>query len=126
MVIQGNSKWDSACTRSWHLRENERDLKDREKFEWTEDDDTADWPNAAGAYRRIESANKGRRGERHARFERSQSSRLGCHSLPRNMSNRRHLPRQLFSLYIRLDRQRAVQRSMNLSRPWMDSPNPAS
>jgi hypothetical protein len=37
-------------------------------------------------------------------------SRLGCHSLPRKMSNRRHLPRALFPLYMRLDRQRAGQR----------------
>jgi hypothetical protein len=96
-------------------RQNERDLKDRERFEWTEDDDTADWPNAAGASGGIESANKGRRGECHARLERSQSSRLGCHSLPRKMSNRRHLPRPLFPLYIRLDRQRAVQRGMKFA-----------
>src|SRR6267142_1948387 len=81
-VIQGNSKWHSACTQWWHLRENERDLKDRERFEWTDDDDTADWPHAAGVYRRIESANKGRRGERYARLERSQSCRPGCHPLP--------------------------------------------
>jgi hypothetical protein len=115
-VIQGNSKWHSACSRqAWHLRENKRDLKNRKRFGWTDDDTAADWPHAAGAYRRIESANKGRRGERHARLERSQSSRLGCNSLPRNMSNRRHLPRPLFPLYIRLDRQRAVQRSIKFA-----------
>ena len=110
-VIQGNHKWHSACSRSsLTLERNERDPKDRERLEWTEDNDTADWPHAAGAYFRIGSANKGRRGERHARLERSQSSRLGCHSLPRNMSNRRHLPRPLFPLYIRLDRQREGKR----------------
>src|SRR5712691_5346465 len=115
-VIQGiPSGTQRAAVQAWHLRENERDLKDRERFEWTEDDDTADWPHAAGAYRRIESANKGRRGERHARPERSKPGRLGCHSLPRNMSNRRHLPRPLFPLYIRLDRQRAVQRSIKFA-----------
>ena len=99
-VIQGNSKWHSACNRqAWHLRENKRDLKNRKRFGWTDDDTTADWPHAAGAYRRIESTNKGRRDERHARLERSESSRLGCHSLPRNMSDGRYLPRPLFSLY---------------------------
>ena len=47
-VIQGNSKWYSACSRSSvALERNERDLKDQERFEWTEDDDTADWPHAA-------------------------------------------------------------------------------
>src|SRR5258705_8377156 len=95
-----------------HSRTNERDLKNRKRFGWTEDDTTAYWPHAAGAYRRIESANKGRRDERHARLERSQSRRLGCHSLPRSMSNRRHLPRPLFPLYQELDRQRAIQRSI--------------
>src|SRR5216684_5305196 len=98
------------------LRENERDLKNRKGFGWTDDDTTADWPHAAGAYRRIESANKGRSGERHARLERSQPGRFGCHSLPRNMSNRRHLPRPLFSLYKQLGRQRAVQRSIKSPR----------
>src|SRR4030095_10355582 len=78
IVTQGNSGWHSACTRSsLALEKNEYDVKDRERFKWTEDDYKADWPNAAGAYRRIESANKGRRGERHARPERSQSSRFG-------------------------------------------------
>ena len=115
-VIQGNSKWHSACTvHAWHLRENERDFKNREGFGWTDDDAAADWPHTAGAYRRIESANKGRRDERHARLERSQSSRLGCHSLPRNMSNRRHLPCPLFSLYKQLDRQRAEQRGIKFA-----------
>src|SRR2546422_9653480 len=97
------------------LRENERDFKNRKRFGWTDDDTTAYWPHAAGAYRRIESANKGRGDERHARLERSQSSRLGCHSLSGNMSNRRHLPRSLFSLYKELDRQRAVQRSIKFA-----------
>ena len=97
------------------LRENERDLKNRKRFGWTDDDDTADWPHAAGVYRRIESANRGRRDERHARLERSQSSRLGCHSLPRNMSNRRYLPRSLFPLHKQLDRQREVQRSIKFA-----------
>ncbi len=97
------------------LRENERDLKNRKRFGWTDDDATADWPHAAGAYRRIESANKGRRTERHARLERSESSRPGCHSLPRNLSNGRHRPRPLFSLYKQLDHQRAVQRSIKFA-----------
>ena len=97
------------------LRENERDLKNRKRFGWTDDDDTADWPHAAGAYRRIESANKGRGDERHARLERSESSRLGSHSLSGNMSNRRHLPRPLFSLYKELDRQRAEQRGIEFA-----------
>src|SRR3984893_5502846 len=115
-VIQGNSKWHSACNReAWHLRENKRDLKNRKRFGWTDDDTTADWPHAAGAYRRIESANKGRRTERHARLERSQSRRPGCHSLPSNMSNGRHLHRPLFPLYQELDRQRAVQRSIKFA-----------
>src|SRR6266850_145330 len=74
-----------ATVQVWHLRANERDLKNRKRFGWTDDDAKADWPHAAGAYRRIESANKGRRNERHARLERSQSRRLGCHSFPRNM-----------------------------------------
>src|SRR5713101_2404138 len=87
-----------AALQAWHLRENERDLKNRKRFGWTDDDSTADWPHAAGAYRRIESANKGRRGERHARLERSESSRLGSRSLSGNMSNRRHPHRPLFSL----------------------------
>src|SRR5258707_14800280 len=95
-----------------YLRTNEHDLKNRKRFGWTDDDSTADWPHAARAYRRIESANKGRRDERHARLERSESSRLGSHSLPRSMSNRRHFPRPLFPLYQELDRQRAVQRSI--------------
>src|SRR5882762_6970680 len=95
-VIQGNSKWHSACSvQAWHLRENERDLKNRKRFGWTDYDAKADWPHAARAYRRIESANKGRGDERHARLERSHSSRLGGHSLPRNMSNGRHLHRPL-------------------------------
>jgi hypothetical protein len=98
-----------------HLRENERDLKNRKRFGWTEDDDTTYWPNTAGAYRRIESANKGRRGECHAGLERSESGRLGCSSLPRNLSNRRHLARPLFPLYTRLDCQRAEQRSIEFA-----------
>jgi hypothetical protein len=115
-VIHGNSEWHSPCTRSsLTLERNERDPKDRERFEWTEDNDTADWPHAARAYCRIESANKGRRGERHARLERSQPGRFGCHSLPRKMSNRRHLPRPLFSLHKQLDRQREVQRPIKFA-----------
>src|SRR5258705_10173261 len=98
-----------------HSRTNERDLKNRKRFGWTDDDTTAYWPHAAGAYRRIESANKGRGDERHARLERSQSRRPGCHSLPRSMSNRRHLHRPLFSLYKQLDRQREVQRSIKFA-----------
>ena len=94
------------------LRENERDLKNRKRFGWTDDDTTAYWPHAAGAYRRIESANKGRGDERHARLERSESSRFGSHPLSGNMSNRRHLPRSLFPLHSQLDHQRAVQRSI--------------
>jgi hypothetical protein len=109
-VIQGNCNWHSGCNRSSVVLESKRDLKNRERFGWTDDDAKADWPHAAGAYRRIESANKGRRGERHARLERSQLGRPGCHSLPRSMSNRRHLPRPMFPLYIQLDRQRAEQR----------------
>src|SRR5882672_11002766 len=104
-----------ATVQVWHLRANERDLKNRKRLGWTDDDAKADWPHAAGAYRRIESANQGRRDERHARLERSQSSRLGCHSLPRKMSNRRHLPRPLFPLYQELDRQRAKQRGMKFA-----------
>jgi hypothetical protein len=41
--------------------------------------------------------------------------RLGCHSLPSNMSNRRHLPRSLFPLYIRLDHQRAEQKGIKVA-----------
>ena len=104
-----------ATVQMCHLRENERDLKNRKRFGWADDDATADWPHAAGAYRRIESANKGRRNERHARLERSQSGRLGCHSLPRSMSNRRHLPRPWFPLHKQLDSQRAVQRSIKFA-----------
>ncbi len=100
---------------SWHLSENERDFKNRKRFGWTDDDATAYWPHAAGAYRRIESANKGRGDERHARLERSESSRLGSHSLSGNMSNRRHLPRSLFPLHSQLDHQRAVQRSIKFA-----------
>src|SRR6266481_4647303 len=112
-AIQGiPSGTQRATVRAWHLREKERDLKNRKRFGWTDDDTAADWPHAGGAYRRIESANKGRRTERHARLERSQSSRLGSHSLSGNMSNGRHLPRPLFPLYQQLDRQRAVQRSI--------------
>src|SRR5258708_36909265 len=115
-VIQGiPSGTRRAAVQAWHLRENERDLKNRKRFGWTDDDATADWPHAAGAYRRIESANKGRGDERHARLERSESSRLGCHSLSGNMSNRRHLPRSLFSLHSKLDHQRAVQRSIKFA-----------
>src|SRR5882762_9029514 len=115
-VIQGNSKWHSACSvQAWHLRENERDLKNRKRFGWTDDDAKADWPHAAGAYRRIESANKGRRDERHARLERSKPGRPGCHSLPGNMPGRRYLHRPLFSLYKQLDRQRKVQRSIKFA-----------
>ncbi|MDQ1638946.1 MAG: hypothetical protein QOF62_2285 [Pyrinomonadaceae bacterium] len=115
-VIQGNCNWHSACNvQAWHLRANERDLKNRKRFGWTDDDATADWPHAAGAYRRIESANKGRRGERHTRLERSKPGRPGCHSLPGSMSNRRHLPRSLFPLYQQLDHQRAVQRSIKFA-----------
>src|SRR6266851_3765675 len=115
-VIQGiPSGTRRAPVQAWHLRENERDLKNRKRFGWTDDNATADWPHAAGAYRRIESANKGRRDERHARLERSESSRLGCNSLPRNMSSRRYPHRPLFSLYQELDRQRAVQRSIKFA-----------
>src|SRR5258707_8552960 len=110
-VIQGiPSGTQRATVQAWHLREKERDLKNRKRFGWTDDDTAADWPHAVGAYRRIESANKGRRTERHARLERSQSRRPGCHSLPRNLSNGRHRHRPLFSLYKQLDHQRAVQR----------------
>src|SRR6184192_550948 len=87
----------------WHLRANEHDLKNRERFGWTDHDPKADWPHAAGAYRRIESSNKGRGDERRARLERSESSRLGSHSLSGNMSNRRHLARSLFPLHSKLD-----------------------
>src|SRR6267154_3474445 len=97
------------------LRANEHDLKNRKRFGWTDDDATAYWPHAARAYRRIESANKGRRDERHARLERSESSRLGSHSLSGNMSNRRHLARSLFPLHSKLDHQRAVQRSIKFA-----------
>ena len=115
-VIQGiPSGTQRATVQAWHLREKERDLKNRKRFGWTDDDTAADWPHAAGAYRRIESANKGRRTERHARLERSQSRRPGCHSLPRNMSNGRHRHRPLFSLYKQLDHQRAVQRSIKFA-----------
>jgi len=115
-VIQGiPSGTQRAPVQAWHLRENERDLKNRKRFGWTDDDHTADWPHAAGAYRRIESANKGRRDERHARLERSQSGRLGCNSLPRNMSSRRYPHRPLFSLYRQLDRQRTDQRSIEFA-----------
>src|SRR6266404_2025049 len=109
-VIQGiPSGTQRAAVQAWHSRENEHDLKNRKRFGWTDDDATADWPHAAGAYRRIESANKGRGDERHARLERSQSRRPGCHSLPRNMSNGRGLPHPLFPLYQELDHQRASQ-----------------
>ena len=101
-----------ATVQAWHLRANERDLENRKRFGWTDHDATADWPHAAGAYRRTEGANRGRRGECHARLERSQSGRLGCHSLPRNVSNKRHLPRPCFALHKQLDSQRAVQRSI--------------
>src|SRR6266849_7154485 len=115
-VIQGiPSGTERATVQAWHLREKERDLKNRKRFGWTDDDTTAYWPHAAGAYRRIESANKGRRDERHARLERSQSGRPGRHSLPRNMSNGRHLHRPLFSLCKQLDRQREVQRSIKFA-----------
>jgi hypothetical protein len=100
LSIQWNSEWHSACNRPGvALENNERDLKNRKRFGWTDDDAKADWPHAAGAYRRIESSNKGRRDKRHARLERSQSGRPGCHSLPRNMSNGRNFPRPLFSLH---------------------------
>src|SRR5258705_10387634 len=89
-----------------HSRTNERDLKNRKRFGWTDDNTTAYWPHAAGAYRKIESANKGRGDERHARLERSQSRRPGCHSLPRSMSKRRHLPRPLFPVFQELHAQR--------------------
>src|SRR6267143_3232862 len=115
-VIQGiPSGTQRATVQAWHLREKERDLKNRKRFGWTDYDAKADWPHAARAYRRIESANKGRGDERHARLERSHSSRLGGHSLPRNMSNGRHLHRPLFSLYKQLDRQRDVQRSIKFA-----------
>ena len=115
-VIQGiPSGTQRATVQAWHLRENERDLKNRKRFGWTDDDATAYWPHAAGAYRRIESANKGRRDERHARLERSESSRPGSYSLSGNMSNRRHLPRSLFPLHSQLDHQRAVQRSIKFA-----------
>src|SRR5258707_12330732 len=97
------------------FRENERDFKNRKRFGWTDDDAKADWPHAAGAYRRIESANKGRGDERHARLERSQSSRLGCNSLPRNMSSRRYPHRPLFPLYIQLERQKADHRRIKFT-----------
>ena len=58
-----------------HLRAKQRDLKNRKRFGWTDDDAKANRPDAAGVYRRIESANKGRRHERHARLERSKSGR---------------------------------------------------
>src|SRR5712672_2857645 len=110
-VIQGiPSGTQRATVQARHLREKERDLKNRKRFGWTDDDTAADWPHAAGAYRRIESANKGRGDERHARLERSKPGRLGSHSLSGNMSNRRHLPRSLFPLHKQLDHQRAVQR----------------
>ena len=115
-VIQGiPSGTLRATVQMCHLRENERDLKNRKRFGWTDDDAKADWPHAAGAYRRIESANKGWGDERHARLERSQSRRPGCHSLPRSMSNRRHLARPLFPLHKQVDRQRAVQRSIKFA-----------
>src|SRR5260370_41683321 len=80
-VIQGiPSGTRRAAVQAWHLRENKRDLKNRKRLGWTDDEATADWPHAAGAYRRIESANKGRRDESPARLERRGFRRLGCHS----------------------------------------------
>jgi len=73
------------CSLMLDFRENERDFKNRKRFGWTDDDAKADRPHATGAYRRSESANKGRGDERRARLERSEPGRFGCHSLPRNM-----------------------------------------
>jgi hypothetical protein len=101
-----------ATVQAWHLRANERDLKNRKRVGWTDDDAKPDWPHEAGAYRRIESSNQGRGDERRARLERSKPGRFGCHSLPRKMSNGRDLSRPLFPLYKQLGRQRAVQRSI--------------
>src|SRR5437899_116056 len=39
-------------------RQNENDSQDRERLRWALHDDTADWPNAAGASRGIESAGR--------------------------------------------------------------------
>ena len=112
-VIQGiPSGTQRATVEAWHLREKERDLKNRKRLGWTDDDAKADWPHATRAHRGVKSANKSRRTERHARLERSQSRRPGCHSLPRNLSNGGHLHRPVFSLYKQLDRQREVQRSI--------------
>ena len=105
----------SGTRRATVRLENKRDLKNRKRLGWTDDDAEADWPHATRAYRGVESANKGRRIERHAGLERSQSRRPGCHSLPRNLSNGRHLHRPLFSLHKQLDRERAVQRSIKFA-----------
>ena len=99
-VISGHSSGTQRATvQVWHLKAKEHDVKNRKRFGRTDDHTKADWPHTAGAYTRIESSNKGRGDKPHARLERSQSGRFGCHSLPRNVSNRRHLPRALFSLY---------------------------
>jgi hypothetical protein len=70
-VIQGKfaTGTQRANVQVAHLIANQRDLKNRKRFGWTDDDAKANWPHAAGAYRRFESANKGRRHERHARLE---------------------------------------------------------
>jgi len=91
-----------------HLRAKQRDLKNRKRFGWTDDDAKANWPHAAGAYRRIESANKGWRRERHARLERSKPGRPGGDSLSGNMSNRRHPAHSLFPVHSKLDHHRAI------------------
>src|SRR4030095_10461544 len=99
-VMWGDFEWHSACTPSSLAPErNRHDLKDRERFGWRDDHYTVDWSHSAGAHRGVDSANKVRSDQCHTRLERRQSSRFGCHSLPRHMSDRRYLPRPLFSLY---------------------------
>jgi len=47
-VIQGIATGTQRATvQAWHLRTNERDLKNRKRFGWTDNDAKADWPHAA-------------------------------------------------------------------------------
>src|SRR5258707_3448796 len=45
-VIQGiPSGTQRATVQAWHLREKERDLKNRKRFGWTDANTAADWPH---------------------------------------------------------------------------------
>src|SRR6266478_3523347 len=93
--------------RTWNIRQVEHALKNRKVFRWAQHDDSTHWPNASGALGGIEDADQGERIKDYAGLGGSEPGRFRCHSLPWDLSRRRHPSPSLFPLHQRLDRQRA-------------------